>query len=201
MTPSILVARHGETTWNTKGLVQGQHDIPLNKTGRLQAERLGIALADTPLRAIYSSPLSRAKETAEIVQTMVAEGRGEEIPIEIEPSIAERAFGPLEGKVLKSLAPDEIAFLQQVDGGGPEGIEPLGTFTARVLDFFDRLKEELSRDHPDGNMVLVVTHMGVIRSLYKDILGMAMREKARNCALHEIEVSAVGFSLVNVRET
>jgi probable phosphoglycerate mutase len=201
MTPKILVTRHGETNWNLNGLVQGQRDIPLNKTGRLQAERLGIALVDTPLRTIYSSPLSRAKETAEIVQTMVADARGEEIPIEIEPALAERAFGPLEGKVLKSLAPDEIAFLQQVDGGGPDGIEPLGTFTARVLAFFNRLKEELANNHPDGDMVLVVTHMGVLRSLYKDILGMPMREKARNCALHEIEVSADGLSLLGTRET
>ncbi|MGH6637828.1 MAG: histidine phosphatase family protein, partial [Polaromonas sp.] len=56
----ILAIRHGETTWNVDTRIQGHLDIPLNSTGRRQAERLAQALADEPITAIYASDLTRA---------------------------------------------------------------------------------------------------------------------------------------------
>ena len=60
----VLVIRHGETAWNRESRIQGHIDIPLNDHGRWQAERVGQALLDEPLAAIYSSDLARALDTA-----------------------------------------------------------------------------------------------------------------------------------------
>jgi 2,3-bisphosphoglycerate-dependent phosphoglycerate mutase len=60
----IIAVRHGETTWNLDARIQGQTDIDLNDTGRWQARRVGQALAQEPISAVYSSDLMRAHETA-----------------------------------------------------------------------------------------------------------------------------------------
>ena len=62
----VLLVRHGETDWNARGVYQGWRDVPLNARGRLQARALATSLADVAIDAAYSSPLARARETAEI---------------------------------------------------------------------------------------------------------------------------------------
>ena len=64
---TILLARHGETDWNRERRFQGHADPPLNRTGRAQAVDLSVTLMAEELAAIYSSPLRRALETAEVV--------------------------------------------------------------------------------------------------------------------------------------
>jgi broad specificity phosphatase PhoE len=64
----IFLVRHGETEWNRLHRFQGRIDIPLNQEGKYQAQALALALKDEPLTAIYSSPLTRAKETAQMIR-------------------------------------------------------------------------------------------------------------------------------------
>ena len=64
---TLLLVRHGETDWNADGLLQGHTDRPLSDYGRGQARQLAEDLEGEGLDAIYSSDLSRARETAEIV--------------------------------------------------------------------------------------------------------------------------------------
>lgn len=65
-TTRVVLVRHGETDWNARGVYQGWRDVPLNGRGRSQARALATALAGVAIDAAYSSPLSRARETAEI---------------------------------------------------------------------------------------------------------------------------------------
>ena len=64
MSTTLLLIRHGETAWNREQIFRGVYDIPLNENGRAQARHLAEALAKREIDAAYSSPLSRAQETA-----------------------------------------------------------------------------------------------------------------------------------------
>ncbi len=63
----IILARHGETNWNKEGRIQGLSDLELNDTGRTQAEELAKALQKEKVAIIYSSPLKRARDTAQAI--------------------------------------------------------------------------------------------------------------------------------------
>src|SRR5712691_3796041 len=63
----VYLIRHGQSVWNAEGRFQGQADSVLSDLGRTQAARLSDALADVPLEAVYSSPLSRARLMAEAI--------------------------------------------------------------------------------------------------------------------------------------
>jgi phosphoserine phosphatase len=64
----ILLVRHGETEWNRTHRFQGRSDVPLNERGRDQGHALALALKDEAIKAIYSSPLTRAIETAHLIK-------------------------------------------------------------------------------------------------------------------------------------
>jgi len=63
----IYIIRHGETQWNREEVFRGTKDVPLNETGKKQAERVGLYFSHMPVDRIISSPLSRALQTAEAV--------------------------------------------------------------------------------------------------------------------------------------
>lgn len=88
MKTTICILRHGETDWNMKGIFQGKADIELNDTGRAQAKTVAQYLASHSWNSLASSPLKRAKETAEII------GKHVDIPkIQVFDDIMERDFG------------------------------------------------------------------------------------------------------------
>ena len=88
----ILLARHGETDWNSGRRVQGHTDIPLNATGIEQARTLAAQLAGEPLTAVFSSDLSRALDTARAVADAGTGSRST-----VDPRLREKNFGTWEG--------------------------------------------------------------------------------------------------------
>jgi probable phosphoglycerate mutase len=138
---AFFYLRHGETETNRLGLITGATDIELNARGREQA--LAAAPLVTVLRvdAVYSSPLRRARETAEYVARALG------LTVEIVPGIAERNFGELEGQP-RMLLRREVT---------PVGGESLADFTTRVLAGFASI--------PGSERPLVVAHSGVFRVL------------------------------------
>lgn len=86
----IYTVRHGQTEWNKKGLYQGKTDVPLNEEGKKQATLVKEKLKDKKIDLIISSPLKRAKETAEII----SDGK---IKIITDSLIVERGLGEYEG--------------------------------------------------------------------------------------------------------
>ncbi|AHJ65193.1 Fructose-2,6-bisphosphatase [Granulibacter bethesdensis CGDNIH4] len=84
--------RHGETDWNTLNLAQGATDVKLNAAGLAQARLAAERLRGRGIRTLVSSPLSRARDTAELVSQHIG------VPVQIDPKLRECAFGEREGQ-------------------------------------------------------------------------------------------------------
>src|SRR5690349_10093577 len=82
----ICIVRHGETDWNAARRIQGQTDIPLNDTGRLQAKATAQGLRGQHFAAIYSSDLQRAHDTAEATAQVL------QLPVQAETGLRERHY-------------------------------------------------------------------------------------------------------------
>ncbi|NUU05461.1 histidine phosphatase family protein [Leifsonia sp. C5G2] len=154
----ISLVRHGQTDWNLAKRIQGSSDIPLNDTGRAQAETTGRALAGGRFDAIYASPLSRALDTARIIAGHV--GLGEPGTI---PAVAERQYGEAEG-----LTGEQI-LARWPEGAPVPGRESREQVVARALPAL----RELGEQHP-GENVIVVSHGGVISSLVRHVTDHAL---------------------------
>ena len=87
----IYLVRHGETHWNHLGKIQGQSDISLNEAGIRMAQAAAERLKDVSFDRVFSSPLLRARQTAEIL----ADGRG--VAVETDERLKEMSFGCEEG--------------------------------------------------------------------------------------------------------
>lgn len=144
----IYVIRHGETDWNRQGRLQGQEDIPLNETGRRQAEVCGQALQRVRFDRIFTSPLSRARETAEKI------ARYQSCASENDDGLLERDYGRLSGLTL----PEREAFAAT---GQPDGLEPWDALARRVLPALDRCADAVG----EGGRGLLVSHGAWINAL------------------------------------
>ncbi len=135
----LYIIRHGETQWNHLLRLQGQTDIELNENGRLLAQVTARALQKVPFTKCYTSPLSRAKETARLVLG------GRQIPLVEDPRIAEISFGAEESVRVKNedgaiVVPRYYDFFRQPDRYvAPEGGESLEALLARTGDFLREL--------------------------------------------------------------
>lgn len=99
---TIYIFRHGQTDYNMSRRVMGQLDIPLNETGRTQAIELANKISEEPIQAIYTSPLLRAKQTAQILADKIG------IPIIPDKRLMERNNGKLQGHIVHGTDnPDE----------------------------------------------------------------------------------------------
>ena len=87
----LILWRHGQTDYNLQGRIQGRVDIPLNDTGREQARRAADCIAALGPTRIVSSPLLRARATAEVLASLTG------LSVEIVPELAEKSFGQWEG--------------------------------------------------------------------------------------------------------
>jgi probable phosphoglycerate mutase len=184
---AILLARHGETDWNSERRWQGHSDRPLNEAGREQARELAEALADRAIDAVYSSDLARAHETALIVAQRLG------LPVEVEAGLREVDVGDWSGRLLTEIeAADPEAFQRWRQGrkgwSGGESYEEMGErVVAAVL--------RLAARHP-GETLLLVTHGGSIRACRAWAAGLdyaASRASAigsmANCEVAELQVA------------
>lgn len=147
----IIITRHGETEWNREGRAQGRTDIPLNENGLEQARRLARRLKDEQIDVIYSSPLSRAIETARAVK----EFHPEALIVEDE-DLVEISMGMSEGTRLDGEWKEELLFDAPVR---PEGESP-----KQVMERSVRAIDRIVLENP-GKSVLIVCHAGVKRML------------------------------------
>ena len=194
----IIAIRHGETTWNVDTRIQGHLDIPLNRTGRLQAERMAQALADSPITAIYASDLTRAWETAQYL------GRALNIEVIKEEGLRERGFGDFQGKTfaeIEKLLPDQSRRWRKRDPEfAPTGGESLLALRSRVVEAAERLAAEHA-----GELIAMVGHGGVMDVLYRAATRLDIQAPRTwalgNAAINRLLWTSEGFTLVGWADT
>lgn len=157
----FYLARHGQTDWNIAHKAQGRTDIPLNETGVKQAEELCEKIKDLKFDVCYASPLSRARQTAEIA----VDGKCEII---FDNRLMERSFGDYEGKLVDSwieTVGEDIGDLKLNTNKG--GMEPVRDVLARTKAVLDDIRKR----HGDDSKILIVSHGQVSRGLNFNLVG------------------------------
>lgn len=173
----LLLTRHGQTDWNVQGKAQGRTDTELNSTGIEQAKMLAEKIKNYNIDVIISSPLKRARKTAEIIAT------GRNIPILCDEDIIERSFGKYEGQKLKH---DDFDAIKR---SGEIGVETDDEFLVRIKRFLERIKKEYK-----DKTVLIVTHKGTALGMCCYIEGLPIckentsKYKVENCSILEYEI-------------
>ncbi len=153
--------RHGETDWNGTGRWQGRTDVPLNARGEEQARAAGPLLRAAGIEVICTSPLQRARRTADLVAEALA------VPVVAIPGLEEFDVGPYEGRT-------EGHWLQPWQSDAEiAGVELFSSFRHRVADAVNR-----ALGH--GGEVLVVAHGGVFWALER-LCGSAGLSRLANC--------------------
>lgn len=184
---TILLARHGESDWNHAQRWQGHADRPLTDRGREQARALAERLRDVELDAVYSSDLTRARDTAEIV----AAEHG--LPVHELAALREVDVGAWAGLTRAEAEhrfPD--AYRRWVSGGeGWDDGETYEQVTERAVGAVKAIADA----HP-GRRILVVAHGGTIRAVHAAALGVDVHTYRR---IHRVEPNAT-LSAVCVEE-
>ncbi len=171
----LLLARHGETDDNREPIrVQGFRDTPLNATGRRQAGELGDRLAGAGIVSLWSSDLSRARETAEIVGACIG------VAPQSDPRLREAHRGRWEGKLFIDIAREEPDLYQAWLRAGPDFRFPEGE---SLLEQQERVVAALRDIHAGSSLpALAVCHGGSIRVM------LCLRDPRGLAAFHDFEV-------------
>ena len=144
---TLFLVRHGQTDWNIGKRIMGQKDVPLNATGREQAMALKEQIAPISFDICYCSPLSRAKETAEIICS-------DKCKIICDANLMERHAGKAEGKVVNDWSKYD----------GDTTAESATSTLERAQNFLKMIKES------EYEKILIVSHNGFLKNLRHCIL-------------------------------
>ena len=194
---NILLMRHGQTDWNKAGRWQGHTDIPLNETGRQQAEALGKRLKSWPIKAIYTSDLQRC------VQTAVPLANALGVKPKLAPLWRERDvgdFGGMTGEQTRQQYPEIWAKATRGMVDPPNG-EPFIEVQRRAWQAYETVAEA----HDEGT-VAVVTHGGLLHALLGQVMGIDPSIYGRfsmrgNTGLSIIEINSRGPIVTRLNDT
>ena len=185
MDDMIYIIRHGQTELNSRQVLQGRSDYPLNDSGIAQAAEAGEKLRGIAFASVYSSPLLRAVQTAEIVAPGVKP--------KLDSRLIELDYGPYEGVSLKKPAPEVLTFFRDfVHNPAPAGMEQLDSDVRRAGEFV----EQTCRSSGD---ILVSTHAiimkGILEYLSPGSDGAYWSKYIGNCAVYVTEYRDGRFSV------
>jgi broad specificity phosphatase PhoE len=183
MKQTLLIIRHGQTTWNVEHRLPGQlPGVSLNDTGRKQAAVLADALAALPLSAIISSPLERAYDTAEII------AKGRDLSIQLEPDLMDTDVGPWSGKIIEDLAKNDPAWKEYVKDPtvAPEGIETFLQVQQRSVAAIEHWRKQ---EHI-GAYPAFVAHADVVKLLVAHYTGLEAK-RAGSLLIENASVSII----------
>ncbi|MHA1668431.1 MAG: histidine phosphatase family protein [Candidatus Heimdallarchaeaceae archaeon] len=156
----IFLVRHGETDHNKERIIMGQLDIHLNRVGRMQSGRLMKALENKNIEVIYTSDLSRAVETAEIINKKL------KVPLFLSKGLREHTLGKLDGITIREFLEKFTSVMEFEKHILPEGGEKIDVFKERVWKEFQNI---IQREKSKKN-ILLVSHGGTMRVIIQKIL-------------------------------
>lgn len=163
-----FLVRHGATPWNLEGRVQGHTDTPMSEVGLCQVKRLTQKLAGTPFSVAYSSDLSRALKTAELVL------RGRNIPLHRMPELRELNYGVWEGMTYQDTEAQYPSLYSQLMAGDPAFSPPGGESVEDLFQRVQTLGYRLKAAHTEGENILVVGQGGSLRGLLCSLLDLPL---------------------------
>jgi len=181
----LLLVRHGHTEWSRSGRYQGRSDPPLISEGGEQARELGLRLKGLDIESIFTSPLLRARETAELIAGMLGIGA----PI-VDPRLIEIDYGTWEGLTqaeIRLRSPDQLRRWKRTpELASAPGGESLSHIRERLLLF---LLDPMWAAHRGGG-ILIVSHTGPIRvallEASRQDLSMFRRIEVPTASLHRL---------------
>ena len=169
----VYIIRHGKTDWNKECRFQGAKDIPLNEEGRAAAVKLGERLKDIHFDAVFSSPLSRAYETACIVLEQSGSLSLSKGPVK-DPLLTEISFGELEGLPFDQwMDTDEARKYFFKEPGRyipPKGGETFTSGIERTGRFVHTVIEPIYKEKPDAR-IMIVAHGAILAALMCNLEG------------------------------
>ena len=172
------IARHGQTTWNARDVVCGRADPPLTDRGREQAGQLARQCLGKGITRIFSSPLIRARETAQAASDLLG------VPVTVDPRLLEQDFGKFEE--CHRFDPEYLSYRKDLAVRFPGG-ESCAQVIARVYALLD----EIRASGQPGN-VLLVSHGGACRAMNTYFCDVAnedyFRFRLANCELKAYEL-------------
>jgi broad specificity phosphatase PhoE len=180
----ILLARHGETDWNRDGRWQGHTDCPLNDVGLAQARALAAHLAGMRIDMLYSSDLSRARQTAEAAERAIG------LPAVVDSDLREVDVGEWAGCTREQARERDPAWYREWADGAVAGYGGGETY----LDLHRRSVRAFHRvlAAADGRTAVIFCHGGNIRAIVSEVVGLGADQRWRlagvaNCSLTAIE--------------
>jgi len=180
----LYLLRHGETAWNVERRIQGTSDTPLNEAGLSQAKALIPPLMGRPITALYSSPLSRARQTAEVLAGALG------LSVRLEPRLAELDQGELEGMPIDEIGSRYNGFMEKWRLRPAEVRLPGGETLGELQERAWAAVEDIRRAHPE-EAAAAVSHNLAISTVLCRILGIDLngfrRVRQFNAALNLIE--------------
>lgn len=194
----LLLVRHGESTWNAQGRYQGRRDAPLSQRGALQADALSQRLAtddDVRPRAIVSSPLSRARDTAQPAARSLG------LDVVVDEDLIEISHGKWEG-LLRSEIADKWPAMLAAWRDAPESVRfPDGESLDDVLARWRNFISNVGR-YPSP--LLVVTHDVIVRLAVLAARGRPLSDfntlVAENAAISEFDYDRGVLALVSLND-
>ena len=150
----FFLARHGQTQWNVLKRLQGRLDSPMTEQGLTQAKQLATSVASNNIELIISSPLPRAKTTAQICQKQL------NLPLYFNEQLIERDFGSWQGQLFDSLT--EQAHFKDVFFKVNQHAPPQGETGLQCAQRFEQALQQIANNYRQQH-ILVVTHGDMLR--------------------------------------
>jgi 2,3-bisphosphoglycerate-dependent phosphoglycerate mutase len=165
----LWLIRHGQTDWNLAGRYQGQTDIPLNTTGLEQARKLAAHLTGKKFAALYSSDLSRASQTAQVLASSL------KLPVILHSGLREIDQGEWEGQTLSEIRERYVELVAERSKNLIDTRPPGGESTREVAQRVAAVADAIHQAHPAGPVILV-SHGFSVSTLICQSKGISLSE-------------------------